>query len=94
MTEKMAAQQFEDLLALSADEVVTHSYVRDIPISGGRTLALVTLDNDRDHTRPNTLGPLTLNEYAETLDGLKARAAKGEIAGGAVTRRDVRRRAD
>lgn len=85
MTEKMAAQQFEDLLALSADEVVTHSYVRDIPISGGRTLALVTLDNDRDHTRPNTLGPLTLNEYAETLDGLKARAAKGEIAGVAVT---------
>ena len=79
------ASPFDDLLALSADEVVTHSYVRDIPISGGRTLALVTLDNDRDHTRPSTLGPLTLNEYAQTLDTLKARAAKGEIAGVAVT---------
>ncbi|WP_372430738.1 3-hydroxyacyl-CoA dehydrogenase NAD-binding domain-containing protein [Lacisediminihabitans changchengi] len=70
---------------MSDDEVVTHSYVRDIPISGGKTLALVTLDNGRDHTRPSTLGPLTLLEFAETLDGLKERAAKGEIAGVAVT---------
>ena len=79
------SDQFEELLALSADEVVTHSYVRDIPLSGGKTLALVTLDNGRDHTRPNTLGPLTLKEYAETLARLKDRAAKGEIAGVAVT---------
>ena len=79
------ASQFDDLLALSADEVVTHSHVRDIPISGGKTLALVTLDNGRDHTRPNTLGPLSLKEYADTLAGLTARAAKGEIHGVAVT---------
>ena len=79
------AAPFEDLLALSADEVVTHSYVRDIPISGGRTLALVTLDNGRDHTRPNTLGPLSLKEYADTLAALTARAAHGEIHGVAVT---------
>ncbi|MBK4346737.1 enoyl-CoA hydratase/isomerase family protein [Lacisediminihabitans sp. G11-30] len=77
--------QFADLKNMSDDEVVTHSYVRDIPISGGKTLALVTLDNGRDHTRPSTLGPLTLLEFAETLDGLKERAAKGEIAGVAVT---------
>ena len=77
--------QFADLKNLSDDEVVTHSYVRDIPISGGRTLALVTLDNGRDHTRPSTLGPLTLLEFASTLDGLKERAAKGEIAAVAVT---------
>lgn len=79
------AQNFKDLFALSEDEVVTHSYVRDIPISGGKTLALVTLDNGRDHTRPNTLGPLTLKDYADTLAGLTARAAKGEIHGVAVT---------
>lgn len=79
------AAQFEELLALSADEVITHSYVRDVPISDGKVLALVTLDNDRDHTRPNTLGPLSLAEYADTLAALKKRAANGEIAGVAVT---------
>ncbi|MBB5631834.1 3-hydroxyacyl-CoA dehydrogenase/enoyl-CoA hydratase/carnithine racemase [Cryobacterium mesophilum] len=83
MEKKMA--QFDALLALSADEVVTHSFVRDIAISDGRTLALVTLDNGRDHTRPNTLGPLTLKEYAETMATLRDRAAKGEIHGVAVT---------
>ena len=33
---------------LDPDEVVTHSFVRDIPISGGKTLALITLDNGKD----------------------------------------------
>jgi 3-hydroxyacyl-CoA dehydrogenase/enoyl-CoA hydratase/carnithine racemase len=81
----MTMANFDDLLALAGDEVVTHSFVRDVPISGGKTLALVTLDNGRDHSRPNTLGPLTLKEYAETLAGLKSRAKKGEIHGVAVT---------
>ncbi|GAA4055442.1 3-hydroxyacyl-CoA dehydrogenase NAD-binding domain-containing protein [Agromyces indicus] len=76
---------FSELETLSDDEVVTHSYVRDIPISEGRTLALVTLDNGRDHTRPNTLGPKSLLEYAATLDGLRERAAAGEIHAVAVT---------
>jgi 3-hydroxyacyl-CoA dehydrogenase/enoyl-CoA hydratase/carnithine racemase len=76
---------FDTLTALSDDEVVTHSYVRDIPISDGKTLALVTLDNGRDHTRPNTLGPLSLLEYARTLDELASRAAAGEIHAVAIT---------
>ncbi|MFC9558421.1 3-hydroxyacyl-CoA dehydrogenase NAD-binding domain-containing protein [Agromyces sp. NPDC056965] len=76
---------FDSLAALSDDEVVTHSFVRDVPISGGKTLALVTLDNGRDHTRPNTLGPVSLLEYATTLDELKARAAAGEIHAVAIT---------
>ncbi|MGH3705399.1 MAG: 3-hydroxyacyl-CoA dehydrogenase NAD-binding domain-containing protein [Agromyces sp.] len=76
---------FDSLAALSDDEVVTHSFVRDVPISGGKTLALVTLDNGRDHTRPNTLGPVSLLEYAKTLDELKARAAAGEIHAVAIT---------
>ena len=76
---------FSSLITLSADEVVTHSFVRDIPLSGGKTLALVTLDNGRDHTRPNTLGPVSLLEFAKMMDDLKDRAAQGEIHGVAVT---------
>ena len=76
---------FSSLVALSDDEVVTHSYVRDVPLSHDRTLALVTLDNGRDHTRPNTLGAITLLEFAATLDALTERAARGEIHGVAVT---------
>ena len=78
------AGEFEDLRALSADEVVTHSYVRDIPLPSGGTLALITLDNGRDHTRPNTLGPLSLLELADVLDAQKARAAAGQIKAVAV----------
>jgi len=84
-TYPVTADQFAKLSALDPDEVVTHSFVKDIAISGGKTLALITLDNGKDHTRPNTLGPKTLLQFAEVLDALKARAGKGEIAGVAVT---------
>ena len=67
------------------DEVITHSYTSDVQMPSGRTIALVTLDNGRDHTRPNTLGPHTLIEFANTLDRLKERAAAGDIHGVAVT---------
>ena len=76
---------FSPLLALASDEVVTHSFVRDVPLPSGKVIALVTLDNGRDHTRPNTLGPNTPLELQERLDALKARAAAGEIQGVAVT---------
>ena len=76
---------FSELAALSDDEVVTHSYVRDVPLSEGRTLALLTLDNGRDHTRPNTLGPATLIELGTVLDSLRERAGRGEIHAVAVT---------
>jgi len=78
-------QQFARLAGLSKDEVITHSYVRDVPLSDGRTLALITLDNGKDHTRPNTLGPATLLEFAKVLDEQKVRASAGEIHGLAVT---------
>ncbi len=45
------------------EEVVTHALVRDIdlaPFGHSGTLALITLDNSLDHTRPNTLGPQSL----------------------------------
>ena len=74
------AADFAELkAAVGDDEVVTHSYVRDIPLPSGKTLALITLDNDRDHTRPNTLGPITLLELSDVLDTLAERAAKKEI---------------
>ncbi|GAB7302273.1 3-hydroxyacyl-CoA dehydrogenase NAD-binding domain-containing protein [Clavibacter michiganensis] len=77
--------RFRELVALDPDEVVTHSLVRDVPLPSGGVLALVTLDNGRDHTRPSTLGPATLLELADALDGLAARAAAGEIRGVAIT---------
>jgi len=76
---------FAELLAFNGDEVVTHSFVRDITLASGRTLALITLDNGRDHTRPNTLGPVTLLELDGVLDQLTARAKAGEIDGVGVT---------
>lgn len=76
---------YSELLELSADEVVTHSFVRDVSLSEGKILALVTLDNGRDHTRPNTLGPATLLELSALFDELTARAGRGEIQAVAVT---------
>jgi len=76
---------FSPLTALADGEVVTHSRVRDITLPSGKVLALITLDNGRDHTRPNTLGPATLTELGATLASLKARAAAGEIQAVAIT---------
>ena len=54
---------------LFPDEVVTRGHVRgvDLPLGAGR-LALVTLDNGHDHTKPNTLGPQSLQELDRALD--------------------------
>jgi 3-hydroxyacyl-CoA dehydrogenase/enoyl-CoA hydratase/carnithine racemase len=80
------AADFADLrAAVGDDEVVTHSRVRDIPLPSGKTLALITLDNDRDHTRPSTLGPITLLELSDVLDQLTERAARKEIDAVGVT---------
>lgn len=84
-TAQYSLDQFDELRALSGDEVITHSYVRDVPLPSGGMLALVTLDNGRDHTRPSTLGPAGLTELAELLDAQKARAAAGEIRALAIT---------
>ncbi|MDT3343860.1 3-hydroxyacyl-CoA dehydrogenase NAD-binding domain-containing protein [Microbacterium aquilitoris] len=76
---------FSPLLALSDTEVVTNSPVRDVTLASGRVLALITLDNGRDHTRPNTLGPATLTALGATLDTLAARARAGEIQAVGIT---------
>ncbi|UTX54593.1 3-hydroxyacyl-CoA dehydrogenase NAD-binding domain-containing protein [Leucobacter aridicollis] len=76
---------FSPIIEASADEVVTASYVRDVKLPSGGTLALITLDNGRDYTRPNTLGPRTLQGLERVLDELRTRAAAGEIQAVAVT---------
>lgn len=67
------------------DEVITHSLVQDVQLPSGKTLALITLDNFKDHTRPTTLGPLSLRELEQALDQLAIRADSGEIHGIAIT---------
>lgn len=76
---------FSDLLALSSEEVVTNSSVTDVRLASGRMMALITLDNGLDHTRPNTLGPRTLMQLDDTLVALAQRVSVGEIQAVAVT---------
>ena len=76
---------FSPLIEASEDEVITESFARDIALPSGGTLALITLDNGRDHTRPNTLGPRTLEALNRVIDTQRERAAAGEIQAVAIT---------
>jgi len=68
------------------DEVVTRAIVRDVDLGqGAGVLALITLDNGHDHTKPNTFGPGGLLSLSAALDEVTARAAAGEIAAVGVT---------
>ena len=67
-------------------EVVTRTPVQDVTLPGGAgILALVTLDNGHDHTRPNTFGPQSIAVLRQTVDGLRRRAEAGEIQAVGVT---------
>ncbi|TNU76077.1 3-hydroxyacyl-CoA dehydrogenase [Miniimonas arenae] len=65
--------------------------VRDVDLPtadalrGGGTLALLTLDNGADHTRPTTLSPETVAELEQVLLAQRERASRGQIAALAVT---------
>lgn len=67
-------------------EVVTSAHVRhlDLPLQAGR-LALITLDNGFDHTKPTTFGPGSLAELSVALDQVEAEAKDGKIVAVAVT---------
>jgi 3-hydroxyacyl-CoA dehydrogenase/enoyl-CoA hydratase/carnithine racemase len=69
----------------SPDEVVTRAIVRDVDLGGAGVLALITLDNGHDHTKPNTFGPQGLLSLNAALDTVAARAAAGEITAVGVT---------
>jgi 3-hydroxyacyl-CoA dehydrogenase/enoyl-CoA hydratase/carnithine racemase len=66
------------------DEVVTKALLRDVSLPGGAgmgsagmgsvgTMALITLDNGFDHTKPNSHGPGGLLELNRALDAVAAR---------------------
>lgn len=76
---------FTPLLAAAEGEVVTEAHVRDVKLPSGGLLALITLDNGQDHTRPNTLGPRSLESLNRAIDAQRERAAAGEIRAVAVT---------
>ncbi len=65
------------------DEVVTHAKLRilELPLGAGK-LALITLDNDQDHTRPSTFGPRGLASLDAALDEI---ALTQNIAAVAIT---------
>ncbi|MEU4508918.1 3-hydroxyacyl-CoA dehydrogenase NAD-binding domain-containing protein [Nonomuraea wenchangensis] len=65
------------------DEVVTKALVRDVQLPGGAgTMALITLDNGFDHTKPNTFGPLGLFALDEALTEI---AGRSDLAAVGVT---------
>jgi 3-hydroxyacyl-CoA dehydrogenase/enoyl-CoA hydratase/carnithine racemase len=94
----MTIPNVRGVLPAAADspaEVVTRAIVRDVDlggvsgggVSGGGAglLALITLDNGRDHTKPSTFGPQGLLSLNAALDQVAERAAAGQIAAVGVT---------
>ena len=59
----------EEAKAAFPDEVVTLAKTRLIKVPGlAKPVALITLDNGHDHTRPNTFGPQGLVSLNAALD--------------------------
>jgi 3-hydroxyacyl-CoA dehydrogenase/enoyl-CoA hydratase/carnithine racemase len=73
-----------EVLAGAPDEVVTNAILRMVslsPFGHNGELALITLDNGADHTRPNTFGPASLNALSSAID----KAQKTDAVAIAVT---------
>jgi 3-hydroxyacyl-CoA dehydrogenase/enoyl-CoA hydratase/carnithine racemase len=82
----MSRLTIDDLAAVATDERVTSFPVRDVRLPGSAgTLALVTMDNGFDHTKPTTFGPGALVNLRRTLDGIEQRIAAGEVAAVGIT---------
>lgn len=76
----------DDLAARSVDERVTSFHVRDVALPGDLgTLALITMDNGFDHTKPTTFGPNGLVSLRAALDAIEPRVAAGEVVAVGVT---------
>jgi 3-hydroxyacyl-CoA dehydrogenase/enoyl-CoA hydratase/carnithine racemase len=68
------------------DEVVTSAHVRDVQLpNDAGTLALITLDNGFDHTKPSTFGPRGLYSLEAALSDVASRAENGEIVAVGLT---------
>ena len=69
-----------------SDEVVTRAIVRDVDLGpDAGLLALITLDNGHDHTKPNTFGVRGLLSLNTALDGIAERIERGEVTAVGVT---------
>lgn len=72
-----------DTTSTNPDEVISHARVQRITLpDGAGIMALITIDNDRDHTRPTTFGPAGLASLDAALDSV---ASMGDIAAVGVT---------
>ncbi|XVV05782.1 3-hydroxyacyl-CoA dehydrogenase NAD-binding domain-containing protein [Actinosynnema sp. CA-248983] len=59
----------DEAKALFPDEVVTHAKTRLVSVPGlAGPVALITLDNGHDHTRPSTFGPQSLVSLSAAFD--------------------------
>lgn len=62
-----------DASSVNPDEVVAHARVRRVELpDGAGILALITIDNDRDHTRPTTFGPAGMASLDAAIDEVSA----------------------
>jgi 3-hydroxyacyl-CoA dehydrogenase/enoyl-CoA hydratase/carnithine racemase len=65
----VTALSIEDAKAAFPDEVVTKAATRLVSVPGlAKQVALITLDNGHDHTRPSTFGPQGLISLNSALD--------------------------
>src|SRR5579859_3169339 len=63
-----------EVTALFPEELVTRALVRDVQLPyGAGTMALITLDNGQDHTRPSTFGPAGLLALRDAVTQLASR---------------------
>ncbi|MCU1615008.1 MAG: 3-hydroxyacyl-CoA dehydrogenase NAD-binding protein, partial [Frankiales bacterium] len=63
------------MTAVFEDEVVTSAHVRFVRVPGlAGEIALITLDNGQDHTRPSTFGPGGLASLDAALDEIEGRS--------------------
>lgn len=86
MSEQQTPQTPHETTSAGFEEVVTHAHVRDVALPGGAgTLALITLDNGFDHTKPNTFGPRSIAGIRAAVESLRHRAEAGEIQAVGIT---------
>ena len=90
MTTTTTAVTPEDLAAGAPDERVTSFHVRDVALTApdgtaAGTMALITMDNGFDHTKPTTYGPNGLLRLRDALDAIEPRVAAGELAAVGIT---------
>lgn len=80
------AELLKGAAELFPDEVATQAHVRHVDLPGGAgRLALITLDNGLDHTKPTTFGPQSLANLNTAIDQVEQEARDGEIVAVGLT---------